>query len=288
MRPRLIVVLPLLVTLFAVIFPAIALPDIACPACGHENPDAARYCMDCGTQLVKTGPSITFCPACGQESPEGARYCIHCGKMLVAASVLFEDDGEVPHTTLDYGVHLNPGASVRTEEIENNNFARVLKKSGPKSMYIEKTIPTDVQGVRLQARVKFDFSWDTEPSMAPGYPYATMEIVFSPSSGKSLGTYIFYSYKKHPFENSMLAGTPKSLDRIYSTQRDLAYSRVPEGKWNEFDFDLTQLLQENFPSVSPEDVRSVSLLFSINNWPQKPLEQCNGETHIDYVRILRQ
>jgi hypothetical protein len=288
MSNRFIVVVSLLILLCWLVLPTIAFADIACPACGHENPETARFCMNCGERLVKTGPSITLCPACGQESPEGADYCIHCGARLVAAEILFSDEGSAPADDLGYVVHLNPGASAQTDRIDGDNGVRVLRKTGPKSMYIERTIPTGIHGLRFQARVRSDFTWDTESSMAPGYPYATIEIVFSPSSGKSLGTYILYAYKKHPFENSLLAGTPKSLDRIYSTQRDLGYRRVSESKWNEFDIDLEQLLRENFPSASPDDVRSISLVFSLNNWPPQPLEQCNGETRIDYVRVLRQ
>ncbi len=47
-----------------------------CPSCGIENPERARFCMSCGTQLP------TGCPACGAESPPGAKFCIECGAAL--------------------------------------------------------------------------------------------------------------------------------------------------------------------------------------------------------------
>jgi class 3 adenylate cyclase len=46
---------------------------MACPSCGRENPDGARFCIECGTSLVPA------CPACGAELPDGARFCPSCG-----------------------------------------------------------------------------------------------------------------------------------------------------------------------------------------------------------------
>src|SRR5688572_26987107 len=50
----------------------------ACPSCGTENPDRARFCMSCGATL---SPS---CPNCGAENPPGAKFCIECGTGLGA------------------------------------------------------------------------------------------------------------------------------------------------------------------------------------------------------------
>ncbi len=53
--------------------------EVACPSCGAENPERARFCMSCGTQFAP------HCPSCGAESPAGAKFCIECGTALATA-----------------------------------------------------------------------------------------------------------------------------------------------------------------------------------------------------------
>jgi class 3 adenylate cyclase len=47
-----------------------------CPNCQAENPDSARYCLNCGVALAK------HCPNCQADLPPGARYCMQCGQSL--------------------------------------------------------------------------------------------------------------------------------------------------------------------------------------------------------------
>jgi class 3 adenylate cyclase/tetratricopeptide (TPR) repeat protein len=54
-----------------------------CSNCGTENPEAARFCLSCGSSLVPA------CPVCGAERPEGGRFCPSCGTPL-------GEDGAVP------------------------------------------------------------------------------------------------------------------------------------------------------------------------------------------------
>jgi len=66
---------------------------MTCPACGKENPGAARFCMFCATRLSQS------CSACGADNPIGADFCLTCGASLAAAdsaerrivSVVFAD-----------------------------------------------------------------------------------------------------------------------------------------------------------------------------------------------------
>jgi class 3 adenylate cyclase/tetratricopeptide (TPR) repeat protein len=64
---------------------------VNCPACGLENPDAARYCGRCGAALGSE------CPACGAAVAPGLAYCTSCGAGLVepeerkVVTVLFAD-----------------------------------------------------------------------------------------------------------------------------------------------------------------------------------------------------
>ena len=53
---------------------------MTCPSCGTENPDRARFCMDCGAALPMP------CPACGTENPAAAKFCIECGTALAASA----------------------------------------------------------------------------------------------------------------------------------------------------------------------------------------------------------
>ena len=46
---------------------------MTCPACGSENPEAARFCAMCGHRLA------TACDRCGAELQAGNRFCASCG-----------------------------------------------------------------------------------------------------------------------------------------------------------------------------------------------------------------
>jgi hypothetical protein len=48
------------------------------PACGHSNPDDARFCGACGTAVV----AIEVCPSCGASFASGQRFCTACGTQL--------------------------------------------------------------------------------------------------------------------------------------------------------------------------------------------------------------
>ena len=45
----------------------------ACPACGHENPEKAKFCLQCGQAFALR------CSKCAKELPAGARFCLECG-----------------------------------------------------------------------------------------------------------------------------------------------------------------------------------------------------------------
>src|SRR3989475_3553876 len=44
-----------------------------CPACRHENPAQAKFCLECGARLVVS------CSNCGTELPSSAEFCLECG-----------------------------------------------------------------------------------------------------------------------------------------------------------------------------------------------------------------
>src|SRR6266571_8724765 len=49
-----------------------------CPACGHENRLAARFCDACGGVLARA------CLQCGAELRPAARFCDSCGHAVDA------------------------------------------------------------------------------------------------------------------------------------------------------------------------------------------------------------
>lgn len=51
-----------------------AMEAFTCPSCGHENPEGAKFCHECGTKLGKT-----FCVTCGAELKPGMKFCGECG-----------------------------------------------------------------------------------------------------------------------------------------------------------------------------------------------------------------
>jgi class 3 adenylate cyclase/tetratricopeptide (TPR) repeat protein len=47
-----------------------------CPACRHENPAEAKFCLECGARLVVS------CSNCRTELPPSAKFCLQCGERV--------------------------------------------------------------------------------------------------------------------------------------------------------------------------------------------------------------
>jgi class 3 adenylate cyclase/tetratricopeptide (TPR) repeat protein len=50
-----------------------------CAACRHENPERAKFCLECGAKLARS------CSACGTELPSDAKFCLECGQRVATA-----------------------------------------------------------------------------------------------------------------------------------------------------------------------------------------------------------
>jgi class 3 adenylate cyclase/tetratricopeptide (TPR) repeat protein len=50
--------------------------DLRCVACGTENEQGRKFCLECGTPLAST------CPACGSSNTPEAKFCGECGGAL--------------------------------------------------------------------------------------------------------------------------------------------------------------------------------------------------------------
>src|SRR5712691_7554004 len=49
---------------------------MTCPQCHRPTPADAKFCPECGVNL------ITACPACGVENAPGSKFCKECGQPL--------------------------------------------------------------------------------------------------------------------------------------------------------------------------------------------------------------
>ena len=50
-----------------------------CTKCGCENPERAKFCLECGAALS------AGCATCGTELPPSARFCLECGAAVAQA-----------------------------------------------------------------------------------------------------------------------------------------------------------------------------------------------------------
>ena len=50
-----------------------------CPSCQAENPEGAKFCIECGQSLL----TEIICPKCGKSNPLGSKFCQECGQALV-------------------------------------------------------------------------------------------------------------------------------------------------------------------------------------------------------------
>ena len=50
-----------------------------CSKCGAENPDRAKFCIECASPFPRR------CPSCNAENPATAKFCLECAKPLESA-----------------------------------------------------------------------------------------------------------------------------------------------------------------------------------------------------------
>ena len=61
-----------------------------CPACQHDNPERARFCLECGAAFA------TRCTSCRAELPPDAKFCLHCGEAQVKKDAGIADADSAP------------------------------------------------------------------------------------------------------------------------------------------------------------------------------------------------
>ncbi|MEF3275102.1 MAG: zinc ribbon domain-containing protein [Chloroflexus sp.] len=85
-----------------------------CPQCGVSNPDSARFCDQCGAQLIPVpakpastrgsattmsgtvNPGATSCPQCGAGVIPGEAFCDNCGAPLFRAPTVAASPAPAP------------------------------------------------------------------------------------------------------------------------------------------------------------------------------------------------
>jgi len=53
---------------------------LKCITCGSDNPDRAKFCVECGTAMAAR------CKVCNIELPAGAKFCLECGAKVGATA----------------------------------------------------------------------------------------------------------------------------------------------------------------------------------------------------------
>ncbi len=51
------------------------------PKCRHENPEGAKFCVECGEKLEKK------CQKCGFSNSRSFKFCAECGNALLESGV---------------------------------------------------------------------------------------------------------------------------------------------------------------------------------------------------------
>ncbi|KPK21215.1 MAG: hypothetical protein AMK69_22260 [Nitrospira bacterium SG8_3] len=51
-----------------------------CPGCQSDNPEDAKFCIDCGAPMERS------CPSCGAPTPAKGRFCKECGQVLTPST----------------------------------------------------------------------------------------------------------------------------------------------------------------------------------------------------------
>ena len=65
-----------------------------CPKCRFENPEDAKFCNECGTQLE------LVCPECGKANAPKSKFCNECGNVIEPHTKLstITPERDIPHS----------------------------------------------------------------------------------------------------------------------------------------------------------------------------------------------
>lgn len=100
-----------------------------CKKCGSENTDNAKFCLECGANLVeqRKESEITKCIKCGAELPKKAKFCSECG----ASQIEVVEEKESIQISEPVIEEVYDPASTQTgssEQLESDNTENDIKK----------------------------------------------------------------------------------------------------------------------------------------------------------------
>ena len=76
-----------------------------CAKCGAENPDRAKFCVECASPFARR------CPSCNAENPQPAKFCLECAKPLEGA-------GSKSQAVPDAGTRIKVSAGMVDDSLE--------------------------------------------------------------------------------------------------------------------------------------------------------------------------
>jgi class 3 adenylate cyclase len=68
-----------------------------CSKCGAENPERAKFCVECASPFARR------CPSCSAENPATAKFCLECSKPLVSAIAEKQGSAQSANWTVQVG-----------------------------------------------------------------------------------------------------------------------------------------------------------------------------------------
>jgi len=114
-----------------------------CSSCGAENPELARFCVQCGVPLA-------ICQACGADLSPGVRFCPACGTQVTESLLPGEERKRVTVLFADLagstglGEHLDPE---RLKEVMDSFFQTMKAELEAEGGTVEKFIGDAVMAV---------------------------------------------------------------------------------------------------------------------------------------------
>ncbi len=123
-----------------------------CSNCKSENPEKAKFCIECG------GPLQNRCSSCGNENPPQAKFCAECGSPLTRQSQqssVQRLESRVQKTS-DFGPRTpNPGLwtpSHLAERILDEQAAMEARGASDGERKTITALFADIKGVQLKVK----------------------------------------------------------------------------------------------------------------------------------------
>ena len=100
-----------------------------CKKCGSENTDNAKFCLECGANLVeqRKESEITKCIKCGAELPKKAKFCSECGASQIEV-VEEKESIQISEPVIEEVYNPASTQTDSSEQLESKNTENDTKK----------------------------------------------------------------------------------------------------------------------------------------------------------------